>query len=292
MSILQFDLSYIEILASSFVAISIYFVFEFGFSSQKKIQAYYNRTKNTEKSNNHAVFSMKRYLNKIRFINKNIHKYFAASPGDGLKSSFNIGSSSKILGSLFVIFLIVLLAQNGLGFSVHYVLASALGIYYLQKSCSKKTRKRALSEDFADVLDLLAICIEAGHSIDVSIKKVSEQIDFSNTILSQELIKTFAEINCLPDRYQAFFNLANRTNLDCYRRLSTAMVQSEKFGNPVVEIIQQHANEYRQFQMIEIEKKAARIPVLLTIPLVCLVLPSLFIIILSPSIIQLNFTIK
>ena len=266
------------------------------YSKKKIAQDYYRRTKAFSHYAKSKKLGVKGILDNIFkilvFIRKNKSERFKIAQSHfNNKTKNKVKFSKKNIVFLFLFLIIVSFLNKLLGSLMNYFLGFLLIAFYQYNNYKKSVRKRALSEGFADVMDLIAICIEAGNSIDVSIKKVSEQIAYSNKIISQEFLLTFAEINCLPNRFEAFNNLAERANLDCYRRLTTALTQSEKFGSPIVEIVQQHADEYRQSQLLLIEKKAARIPVLLTIPLVCLILPSLFIIILSPSIIQLTVTL-
>ena len=88
-----------------------------------------------------------------------------------------------------------------------------------------KIQRRQLSirRAFPDTLDLLLICVESGMSIEAAFRKVSDEIGSQSVALAEELTLTTAELSYLPDRRQAYENLAKRINLDGVKSVCMTM---------------------------------------------------------------------
>ena len=104
--------------------------------------------------------------------------------------------------------------------------------------------------------------------------------------LAEELTLTTAELSYLPDRRAAYENLSRRTGLDTVKAVTTALVQAERYGTPLGQALRVLAQESRDIRMNEAEKKAAALPPKLTVPMILFFLPVLFVVILTPAIIQ------
>jgi tight adherence protein C len=155
---------------------------------------------------------------------------------------------------------------------------------FLTNNISK--RQTSIREALPDELDLLLICVEAGMSIETAFRRVSVEIGSQSVPLAEELTLTTAELSYLPDRRVAFENLSNRTGLEPVKSVATALVQAEKYGTPLGQALRVLAQESRDTRMNEAEKKAAALPPKLTVPMILFFLPVLFIVILTPAIIQ------
>jgi tight adherence protein C len=147
-------------------------------------------------------------------------------------------------------------------------------------------RQTSIKRAFPDALDLLLICVESGMSIETAFKRVSEEIGSSSIPLAEELTLTTAELSYLPDRRQAYENLAKRTNLDGVKSVCMALQQAERYGTPLGQTLRVMAQENRDMRMSEAEKKAAGLPPKLTVPMIVFFLPVLFIVILGPAAIK------
>jgi tight adherence protein C len=90
----------------------------------------------------------------------------------------------------------------------------------------------------------------------------------------------------LPDRRQALLNLAKRTDLPSIRGVVNTLVQTERYGTPLAHALRVLSNEFREERMMKAEEKAARLPAVLTVPMILFILPTLFIVIMGPAIIQ------
>ena len=200
--------------------------------------------------------------------------------------------AASTLLAVFYLFVVVKLDQPAT-VKVALCLAAAYGGMQLPFLLLKnRITKRQLSikRAFPDTLDLLLICVESGMSIEAAFKKVSLEIGSQSIPLAEELTLTTAELSYLPDRKQAYENLAKRTNLEGVRSVCMALQQAERYGTPIAHALRIMAQENRDMRMSEAEKKAAALPPKLTVPMILFFLPVLFVVILGPAAIRVMAT--
>ncbi|WP_197054213.1 type II secretion system F family protein [Sphingomonas sp. 37zxx] len=166
------------------------------------------------------------------------------------------------------------------------VAASFIGSYkapdlYLQNKITK--RSDAIRKGLPDALDLLVICAEAGLTVDAAFHRVAKELGRAYPELGEEFQLTAIELGFLSDRRQAFENLSTRINLDAVKGVVTTMIQTEKYGTPLASALRVLSAEFRNERMMRAEEKAARLPAIMTIPLILFILPVLFIVILGPA---------
>jgi tight adherence protein C len=143
---------------------------------------------------------------------------------------------------------------------------------------------------FPDALDLMLICVEAGMSIEAAFQRVSEEVGTQSPELAEELALTTAELSYLPDRRQAYDNLAKRCGHSGVRAVAAAVNQAEKYGTPVGQALRVTAHENREQRVMEAEKKAAALSPKLTVPMLIFFLPCLFVVIMGPAIMNIMHT--
>jgi tight adherence protein C len=144
-------------------------------------------------------------------------------------------------------------------------------------------RSAAIRKGLPDALDLLVICSEAGLTVDAAFARVSRELGKAYPELGDEFHLTSIELGFLTDRRMAFENLASRVNLEAVRGVVTTMIQTEKYGTPLSSALRVLSAEFRNERMMRAEEKAARLPAIMTVPLIMFILPSLFIVILGPA---------
>jgi len=152
---------------------------------------------------------------------------------------------------------------------------------YLRNAAAKRAKQLLLS--LPDGLDLMVICAEAGLSLDATLIRVSRELGNGSPELAEEFAITAAELTFLPDRRQAFDNLNTRTNSEGIRAVVNTLQQTAKFGTPLAQSLRVLATEMRTARMTRAEEKAARLPALLTVPMILFILPTLFIVLLGPA---------
>ena len=147
-------------------------------------------------------------------------------------------------------------------------------------------RQTSIRLAWPDALDLLLICVESGMSIEAAFRRVSEEVGTQSVALAEEFTLTTAELSYLPDRRSAYENLSMRTGLEAVKAVATALVQAERYGTPLGQALRTLAQESRDIRMNLAEKKAAALPPKLTVPMILFFLPALFVVILTPALIQ------
>ncbi len=147
-------------------------------------------------------------------------------------------------------------------------------------------RQESIMGAFPDALDLLLICMESGMSIESSFAKVGAEIGQASEELAEEFALTTAELSYLPDRKQAFGNLAKRCNHPGVKAVATALNQAERYGTPMGQALRACAQENREMRMAAAEKKAASLPAKLTVPMILFFLPCLFVVIMGPAVMK------
>src|SRR3954451_13064828 len=144
-------------------------------------------------------------------------------------------------------------------------------------------RSNAIRKGLPDALDLLVICAEAGLTVDAAFGRVSRELGKAYPELGDEFGLTAIELGFLNERRQAFENLATRVDLEAVRGVVTTMIQTEKYGTPLASALRVLSAEFRNERMMRAEEKAARLPAVMTVPLILFILPVLFIVILGPA---------
>jgi tight adherence protein C len=193
-----------------------------------------------------------------------------------------------LLGSLFYVFIVLNLNYPTMVKVGICIGCAYFGMYSPNLFLRNKIQRRQLSvkRAFPDALDLLLICVESGMSIEAAFRKVSEEIGTQSVALAEEFTLTTAELSYLPDRRQAYENLAQRTGLEGVKAVCMALQQSERYGTPLATTLRVLAQENRDMRMSEAEKKAAGLPPKLTVPMIVFFLPVLFVVILGPAAIR------
>ena len=144
-------------------------------------------------------------------------------------------------------------------------------------------RSHAIRKGLPDALDLLVICAEAGLTVDAAFGRVSRELGKAYPELGDEFGLTAIELGFLSERRQAFENLAARVDLEAVRGVVTTMIQTEKYGTPLASALRVLSAEFRNERMMRAEEKAARLPAIMTVPLILFILPTLFVVILGPA---------
>jgi tight adherence protein C len=195
---------------------------------------------------------------------------------------------AMLLGSLFYIFVVL-----NLDYPPMVKFAVCIGCAYLGMQSPNLflknkigRRQTSIKRAFPDALDLLLICVESGMSIEAAFRRVSEEIGTQSVPLAEEFTLTTAELSYLPNRRQAYENLAQRTGLEGVKAVCLALQQAERYGTPLATTLRVLAQENRDMRMAEAEKKAAGLPPKLTVPMILFFLPVLFVVILGPAAIR------
>ena len=140
----------------------------------------------------------------------------------------------------------------------------------------------------SDALDLMVICAQAGLSLEPAMARVAVELRGVHPEMCQELATTVRELEMMSDSAQALANLGKRTGLESLMRLTSTLVQTMQYGTPLTDSLRTLSNEMRTAALTRFEERAARLPVLLTLPMIMFILPCVFMIVGGPAAIQIG----
>ena len=141
-------------------------------------------------------------------------------------------------------------------------------------------RKDAILNELPDVVDLLAISVEAGVGFEGALEIVCQHFD---SPLAQELSRTLKEMELGLPRREALQNLKRRTEVPDLSNFVLALTQADALGMPIGRILHTQAGEMRSKRRARAREKAARLPVKILFPLVVFIFPAVLIVILGPA---------
>ncbi len=172
-----------------------------------------------------------------------------------------------------------------LGGTAIAAIVGLLGPDYTVRSLRSSHLKR-LDRGLPDALDMMVICSEAGLPLEPTISRVAQEIGLTHKAVADELQHTATELRLLSDRRTALLNMGTRTGLDSLKRLSTTLVQTMQYGTPLSQALRSLSAEMRTEMLTRFEARAARLPVLLTVPMIVFILPSIFAVVGGPAMLK------
>jgi len=150
-----------------------------------------------------------------------------------------------------------------------------------------RRHSEAAAEGLPDALELLVICVEAGLSLEDALERVVRELHGSQPALAGQLAITAADLKILPSRDQALANLAARVDRPAIRSVVTTLSQTMRYGTPLAQAMRVVAAEMRNEALIALEEKANRLPVLMTVPLMLFIMPTVFLLVGGPAALHL-----
>jgi len=147
-------------------------------------------------------------------------------------------------------------------------------------------RYKEMRKSLPDALDLLVICTEAGLNLDSGLDRVCREISNSSPELADEFGLTSIELGFLSDRKEALMNLAARVDFQSMNTLVNTLLQTEKYGTPLAVALRVLSAEMRDERLMKAEEKAARLPAIMTVPMILFILPALFIVLIGPAVLR------
>jgi tight adherence protein C len=197
------------------------------------------------------------------------------------------------MGSMIILPIVVWLSIRGAGWSslLTTFLPIATGVIglILPDFIVKQMRKRfmgRLEKGLPDALDMMVICAQAGLGLGPGIIRVADEMKVSYRELATEFALTANELQILSDTRIALHNLGQRTGLEAFRRLAMTLIQTIQYGTPLTDALRTLSAEMRQEALTAFEESAARLPTMLTLPMIIFILPCVFLIAGGPAIIQ------
>lgn len=189
--------------------------------------------------------------------------------------------ATVVLGGLF--FLLFMVTQQPLSKTLLFSgVVALIGFFYPQIWLSRKitTRQAAILKALPDALDLLTICVEAGLGFDLAMSRVSQKWDDP---LSRELGRVIREIQLGKSRREALRDMADRAEVPDVTSFVAAIVQAEQLGVSIAKVLTIQSEQMRMKRRQRAEEKAHQAPVKMLFPLVFLIFPSIYIVLLGPA---------
>lgn len=149
------------------------------------------------------------------------------------------------------------------------------------------SRQRAIREGFPHALDMMQVAIEAGLGFDSALAKVAGELKHAHPALAEEFAIVGLELRAGKARDQVLADLADRTQVDAISVFTKVILQSISFGTSVASTLQAYAREMRHKRMSEAEERANQLPVKMSVIMVIFLLPTIFLLALSPVMIRL-----
>jgi len=149
-----------------------------------------------------------------------------------------------------------------------------------------RKRARAVAAALPEAIDLMVICVDAGLSLEDALGRVVRGIRLAEPALAEELELTSADLQVLPSRDEALQRMADRLNLPSVRAFIGTLIQTLRYGTPLAQSLRTISSEMRNDALIKLEEQANKLPALLTVPLIALIMPTIFLIIGGPAVLR------
>jgi len=145
-------------------------------------------------------------------------------------------------------------------------------------------RQEAIALELPDTLDQMTIAVEAGLGFESAMARAGAN---GKGPLAAELVRTLQDIAVGQPRREAYLALADRTGAPDLRRFIRAVVQADAYGVSIADVLRTQAGEMRLKRRQRAEEKAMEIPVKVIFPLILCILPTLFIVLLGPAVMDI-----
>jgi len=165
------------------------------------------------------------------------------------------------------------------------LLLAVLGFYLpsIVLSVMIQKRQQGIFRALPDALDLMVICVESGLGLDMTFKRVGDEIRSLNSDLSDEFNTVNREIRAGRPRSESLKNMSLRTGVAEVHNLVTMLVQTTRFGTSMAKALRVHADAMRTKRRQFAEEKAAKMAIKLTLPLLLFIFPSILVVLLGPA---------
>lgn len=149
------------------------------------------------------------------------------------------------------------------------------------------SRREDISRAIPNVLDLIIVCVEAGLSLNAAVQRIAKEMRHTYPELAKELSILNQELFLGVSRSEAFRNLALRTGVDEMRALATVLMQSDRLGTSVAQVLRVQADTIRTKRRQRAMEHAQKMSIKLLFPLVLFIFPELMVVIIGPAAIQI-----
>ena len=151
-----------------------------------------------------------------------------------------------------------------------------------------KKRKKKISRSMPDAVDLLVICVDAGLGLDQALLRVGQELVTSHKEIYEEFTQVHLEQRAGKMRLEAWQSLAARNQIDEFNAFVSMLVQSDRFGTPIIKALSRFSEELRTKRRQKAEEAASKTKIKIIFPLVLCIFPCIFIVLLAPAILTIS----
>ncbi len=166
---------------------------------------------------------------------------------------------------------------------------AALGLYMpnLLIQARIDRRQEAIELGFPDCLDLMLVCVEAGLGLEAAMNRVGREMMRSHPQIAELLSTATLQMRAGAPRDEALRMMGVMSGVDNVRSFSALLIQSDKMGTSLGDSLRIYSAEMREKRKMRAEEKAHRLPVLISIPLVVFMLPTMISVVMLPGIVRI-----
>lgn len=211
-----------------------------------------------------------------------------------------IAPRAYVLIRLFLVFAVplcglMLLWIGGLEFDIANlyfvgVISAALALlgptYFLRARTS--SRHTAITNGFPNCLDLLLVCVEAGLGLEAALDRISREMADAEPEVSRLLVRTTLHLRAGASREEALRRMAALAGVDEINSFCTMLIQSERLGSSIGTTLRIFATDMREKRRMRAEEKAHKLPVLISVPLIVCMLPTMLGVLMLPAAIRVT----
>jgi len=154
-----------------------------------------------------------------------------------------------------------------------------------------KRRRERLRKGVPDMVDLLVICMDAGLGLDQALLRVGQELGFTHPDINQEIIQLTLEQRAGKPRMEAWQSMADRTQIEDIASFVNMLVQTDRFGTPILAALNRLSNDIRLKRRQHAEEMAAKTKIKILFPLVLFIFPCIFIVLLAPALLSIANTL-
>lgn len=155
-----------------------------------------------------------------------------------------------------------------------------------------RSRQDSISQGMPYALDLILICLDSGVALEAAISRVAAELSPRDPLVAEELYRTLLDINVLGSREQAFRNLGERIDTANMRTIVTVLCQALQYGSSLATSLKEAIQNMKRVELLDLEERAGKLPVQLTLPGMLFTLPQVIILLAGPGVVKLLDTFK
>lgn len=178
---------------------------------------------------------------------------------------------------------------SGLAITLVLVLSGVIGMLgfvmpniWLDRKIKK--RRKEIMRSLPDAIDLLTISVESGLGFDPALQRVAEKWD---NALTREFARVISEMRIGKTKRESLREMAIRCGDDGLTTFVSSVIQADTLGVPITQVLRIQSEAMRVRRRQKAEEMAQKAPLKMLFPMVFLIFPALYVVILGPAVPQI-----